>query len=63
MSENGHWQIGINKWTVSNILESDTPFIGIRYSGVDADDESYDNAMTKIRWIRTGDGYIEAYAV
>ena len=61
-SVNKEWQIGINKWAVSNILESDTPFIGIRYSGVDADDEAYDKAMTKIRWIRTGDGYVEAYA-
>jgi len=61
-SEAGAWQIGINKWTVSDVLESDNPFVGIVYSGDDETDENYDNTMTKIRWIRTGDGYIEVYA-
>ena len=61
-SVNGAWQIGINKWTVSDVLVSDNPFVGIVYNGDDETDENYDNAMTKIRWIRTGDGYIEVYA-
>ena len=58
----GVWQVGINKWTVSDILDTDNPMVGIVYSGDDETDEGYDNAMIKIRWIRTGNEYIEVYA-
>ena len=57
-----NWQLGINRWTLEGVLETDTPEVGIIYSENDSTDEEYDYNLNKIRWLRVGNGYIEAYA-
>lgn len=43
---------------MTNIKSTDTPIVGIIYSGVDTTDEEYDKELSKIKWIQTGNGQI-----